>query len=58
MNGKGSKQRPTNLEQFRKNYDDIFRKKQSSAKPLAASVKSQKIRPYRRIEKLPATQSE
>ena len=45
MNGKGSKQRPTNLEQFRKNYDDIFRKKHSTAKPLAASVKSQKIRP-------------
>lgn len=36
MNGKGDKQRPTNLKKFRKNYDKVFMKN----KPTKESVSS------------------
>lgn len=32
QNGKGSKQRPTNLEKYRKNYDEIFKPKNKDKK--------------------------
>jgi len=38
MSGKGSKQRPTNLEAFSSNYDAIFRKQKDTDQTLTEFV--------------------